>query len=151
MAQKGYDEAVEQITALVKGYVSKKIPEDAYNIALPDLEKQKYKYKKILDATDEKIKEWTNKSERAFNFALTAKKRFDNGGLETKNEILRNLGTNVVIKDLQITLEIDAPLIVIKEAKPKFEKAMRTLEPMEWLTDKEEMKVLMSKNPIWGG
>ncbi len=150
MAEKGYDETVEQITELVKGYVAKKIPEDAYNLALPDLEKQKDKYKKILDATDERIKEWTNKAERAFNFALTAKKRFDEGGLETKNEILRNLGTNVVIRDLQISLDVDAPLIVIQKAKPKFEQALRTLEPLKWSTDKEEMKILMLKNPIWG-
>ncbi|MFH1544104.1 MAG: recombinase family protein [Patescibacteria group bacterium] len=151
MAQKGYDEAVEQITELVKGYVAKRIPEDAYNATLPDLEKQKKKYKKILDTTDKRIKEWTNKAERAFNFALTAKKRFEKGDLETKNEILRNLGTNIVIKDLNISLEIDAPLIVIKKAKPKFEKAMQTLEPLKWSENKEEMKVLMSQNPIWGG
>lgn len=100
--------------------------------------------------TDERIKEWTNKAERAFNFALTAKKRFDEGGLETKNEILRNLGTNVVIRDLQISLDVDAPLIVIQKAKPKFEQALRTLEPLKWSTDKEEMKILMLKNPIWG-
>lgn len=150
MAQKGYDEAVEQITELVKGYVAKKIPEDAYNATLADLEKQKKKYKKILDATDESIKDWTNKAEKAFNFAVTAKQRFEDGGLDTKNEILRNLGTNVVIKDLEISLEVDAPLIVMKKAKPKFEQAMRTLEPLKWSTDKEEMKILMSKNPIWG-
>jgi len=38
----------------------------------------------------------------------------------------------------------------MKEAKPKFEQAMRTLEPLKWATDKEEIQVLMSKNPIWG-
>lgn len=56
-----------------------------------------------------------------------------------------------MIKDLKISLEVDAPLIVIKKAKPKFEQAIQILEPLKWDTDKEEMKVLMSKNPIWGG
>ncbi len=150
MAQEGYDEAVEQITTLVKGYIGNKIPEDAYKATLVDLEKQKGKYKKILDATDERIKDWTNKAEHAFNFAHTAKKRFDEGGVGTKNEILRNLGTNIVIKDLQISLEVNAPLMVIKEIKPKFEQTMRTLEPLKWTENKEEMKILMTKNPIWG-
>lgn len=151
IAQKGYDEAVKQITDLVKGYVAKRIPEDAYDVTLHDLEKQKKKYKKLLDATDESIKDWTNKAEDAFNFALTAKKRFEKGELDTKNEILRNLGTNIVIEDLKVSIQVDAPLLVIKEAIPKFEEAMKTLEPLNWAEDKEEMKVLMSKNLIWGG
>lgn len=151
MAQKGYDEAVEQLTELVKGLLSKRIPEDAYDATLADLEKERDKYKKILDATNERIKDWTTKAKKAFTFAKTAKARFDEGGLQTKNEILRNLGTNVVIKDLQISLEVDAPLMIIEEAKPKFEQAMQTLEPLKWAENKEEMKVLMSNNPIWGG
>ena len=151
MAQKGYDEAIVQITDLVKGLLAKRIPEDIYDTTLADLEKDRDKYKKILDATDERIKDWTTKAKKAFTFAKTAKTRFEEGGLQTKNEILRNLGTNVVITDLKISLEVDAPLMIIKEAKPKFEQAMRTLEPLKWAESKEEMKVLMSENPIWGG
>jgi DNA invertase Pin-like site-specific DNA recombinase len=151
VAQKGYDEAVGQINQLVKGYVAGKIPEEAYNATLEDLKKDQRKYKNILDNTDERINEWVKSTQEAVHFAKTAKSKFEKAkDLHTKNEILLGLGTNVIIQDLKISLDVQKPLIVMKDVQPKFDEAMKTLEPLNYQTDKEEMQVLMSKNPIWG-
>lgn len=151
VAQKGYDGALEQINELVKGYVAKKIPEEAYNSTLGTLEAEKRKYKDILDNADERVTEWVRDTKKAVDFAKTARERFENAeDLQTKNEILSGLGTNIVIKDLQISLDIEKPLIVIKEAHPKFQEALESLEPLNWKEDKEKVKVLLSENPTWG-
>ena len=151
IARKGYDEAVAQINKLVKEYSSEKVPEEAYQENLKDFMKSKKKCKKIIDNADERIAEWIDKSKKAFDFAHEAQKKFEKGGLATKNEILNNLGVNIIIKDLQVSLEIDKPLLIIKKARPKFDEAMKSLEPLKAHTSKEEMKVLLSKNPIMGG
>ncbi|MEI7579019.1 MAG: zinc ribbon domain-containing protein [bacterium] len=151
IAQKGYDETVCQIDDLVKKYISKKIPEHAYDTNLKDFTKQKRKYKKILDNTDERIIEWTKQAKKSFKFAYEAKQKFEDGDLPTKNTILLNLGANIVIKDLQLSVKIDKPLIIIKKKEPLFNRAMKSFEPLKSTTSKEEMLVLMSKSPIMGG
>lgn len=151
VAQSGYDEAIEQIHNLVKGYTSGRIPEEAYDSNLEDLEKQKKKYKKILDNTDEHIAEWAEQAKKSFKFAHEAKQKFEDGDLPVKNDILLNLGVNLVIKDLQLSVDIDKPLQIIMKARPKFEQAMQSLEPSDNVTSKEEMQVLLSKNLIMGG
>lgn len=150
VAQRGYDEAVAQIDELVKAYITKKIPEHAYDANLKELEKQQKKFKKMLDNIDQRISEWTQQTKKSVEFAHTAKQRFEKGDLPAKNGILLNLGANIVIKDLQVTVEVDKPLLIIKKAMPKFEEAMQRLEPQERPTTREEMKVLASKNIIMG-
>lgn len=67
-----------------------------------------------------------------------------------KNDILLNLGANIVIKDLQLSVDIDKPLLIIKKAKSEFEQAIQSLEPSDNVTSQGEVQVLLSKNPIMG-
>lgn len=151
MARTGYDDSLEKINNLVKGYyVDKKIPEEAYNTNLQALEKQKAKYKKILDGADERIDEWIAKTEKVFNFANTAKERFEHGDLSIKNSILFNLGVNVVIKDRKVSIDIDKPLRIIQKAKPQMKSILDSLEPQGKPISIEDAKILLSKNVIWG-
>lgn len=151
MARTGYDDSLEKINNLVKGYyVDKKIPEEAYNTNLQALETQKAKYKKILDGADERVDEWIAKTEKVFNFAITAKERFEHGDLSIKNSILFNLGVNVVIKDRRVSIDIDKPLKIIQKAKPQMKSILDSLEPQGKPVSMEDVKILLSKNVKWG-
>jgi len=151
-AQEKYDLVVDQINELVKGYVAKVIPENAYNTNLKELQKEQKKYKRILDNTDESIYEWTDNVRKAVHFSKTAKDRFGKAtDIHTKNDIMLGLGTNFVIKDKRVSLEIERPLIIVKEASDKFDEELQRLEPLKWMEDREEMKTSMAKNPVWGG
>jgi len=145
-----YDEITQKIDELVKGWLDKKVPEGAYKRNLELLEKDQSKYKSLLDNSHERTKEWIKKAENVFNFANDAKFVFEHGGLTEKNNILMNLGANIVIKDLKINLEIDKPLIILRESKPFLEKAIPRFEPEKSLVNKENMKVYMSQSTEWG-
>ncbi len=149
-AQKGYDEALEQIHNLVKGYSSGKIPEEAYDSNLAEFNKSKAKYKKILDNTDERIAEWTEQAKKSFKFAHEAKQKFEDGDLTVKNDIFLNLGANIVIKDLHLSVDIDKPLLIIKKAKSKFEKLESTFSPVNTLNGGENIEILSSKKIMMG-
>lgn len=150
LSQQGYNETVEKINDLVRAYIDKKVPEDAYTTNLKELEKQRSKYKKLIDNTDERISEWIEKTEKVFNFAHDAKSEFERGDLSIKNSILFNLGTNIVIKDLKVSIEVGKPLKIIQKSKPEMVSILETLEPHGKPMSKEEAKILLSKNITWG-
>lgn len=152
VAKAGYDEAVSQLNELVKLYLAKKVPEEAYTATIASLQKDKNKYKKILDNTDQRIDEWILRTKKAVEFAHDAKNRFDKSeDLTEKNDILLNLGANVVIKDLTLSIEIDKPLEIVREGKQKFEQVLKTFEPQTRSLSGKEMQVFLAKNTIMGG
>lgn len=48
--------------------------------------------------------------EQAFNFAKTARERFETGDDTVKREILAALGTNWTLKDTKVSVRIEEPL-----------------------------------------
>ncbi len=46
-----------------------------------------------------------------FNFAETAKYRFENGTSEEKRKILSSLGSNLYLKDGKLCVDIEKPLL----------------------------------------
>ena len=72
-------------------------------------------------------------TERAFTFACYAGYWFEHGTIEQKNTILKTIGSNFILKDRKLSLELKNPWLTIqedyKESKPKKER----LEPSETL------------------
>ncbi|GAH53991.1 unnamed protein product, partial [marine sediment metagenome] len=101
------------------------------------LERERLKEKlKDVSHSAEKQPELT---ERAFTFACYAIYWFDHGTLEQKNTILKTIGSNFILKDRKLSLELKNPWLFLtedfKESKPKEE----TLEPSERLDSSDLM------------
>lgn len=150
IAQKGYTDSLEHINNLVREYIAKKIPEESYNQILSEFTMEKDKFKNILDNVDDNIQDWTDKAKTVFNFARDAKEMFENGNVKTKTNILRSIGANITIKDLKISIDIQEPLIVIKNSKEMFNKIREELEPQKRMNVNEKVVFSASKNIRWG-
>jgi len=58
---------------------------------------------------------WLELSETAFNFACHAKYWFENGNLEEKNRILQTIGSNFILKDRRLSIELKKPWLMIRK------------------------------------
>lgn len=81
----------------------------------------------------------------------TAKMEFETGDIQKKNSILNDLGANIVIKDLKVSIDILEPLRIIKKGEQKFAKVYRDLEPLENQLGRDKSYIFESNNIRWGG
>lgn len=119
---KNFDRKQEEIDALLTSYSS---PENKnHDFIEPEeylAKKKKLKQeKKIIEA---KIKDNAGQSdihtkavEEKFNFAVTARKKFENGSPVEKTDIITDLGSNLILKDGIITIQQEYPWLFIQRA-----------------------------------
>ncbi|GAG09273.1 unnamed protein product [marine sediment metagenome] len=98
-----------------------------------DLFKEKEKLKEKIGDADHRADKWLELSERAFNFACYAEYWFENGKLEDKNTILRTIGSNFMLKDRRLFVELKNPWLIIKRGVENVELQKGRFEPSETL------------------
>jgi len=72
-------------------------------------------------------------TERAFTFACYVSYWFDNGTIEQKNTILKTIGSNFILKDRKLSLELKNPWLTIQEDFKDANAKKDRLEPSEIL------------------
>lgn len=85
--------------------------------------------KEQLEDTDGRATRWRELAERAFLFSREAKERFESGSLEDKREILVALGSNLVLKDKILRIQLQKPFDLIEEGLQALRSKNSPFEP----------------------
>ncbi len=131
--EKKYKDIQEQTNGLTEMRIKKLLEDEEYleykNKFLLERERVKEKLEDINHSAEKQLK----LTERAFTFACYAGYWFEHGTIEQKNTILKTIGSNFILKDRKLSLELKNPWLTIQEdfknSKPKKER----LEPSETL------------------
>ena len=85
-------------------------------------------------------------AEATFDFARTARMKFETGDYKVRTEIIRKLGLNLKLLDKKIWIKEDYPWLFIKKAKQELE-VLQTqgLEPEKCIEEYEKTGV---SNPV---
>lgn len=75
-----------------------------------------------LRGTEQRAEQNTEMHERAFNFAVNAKKRFETGDVVTKRDILLTLGQQLTLKDNKLLIEPNEWLAPLADGYSEVEK-----------------------------
>ena len=102
----------------------------------------------LLNDTDRRVERWLETAERTFDFACHAKHWFTNGTSQTKATILRTLGSNLILKDRKLVVELKKPLMAIKHVVEGVPQVRGMLEPAKFGLNKGDLEALYSKNPM---
>ncbi len=129
--QKEYNACLDRINGLVDMRANKEISADIFKDRINSLECEKKRIKRLIDESDEDIDNWMNKLKELFEFAETAKQKFDNGTTNDKRMILSFLGSNLLLKDRELTIELKKPLTCVKKMKPEISIIHNRLEPLK--------------------
>lgn len=87
-----------------------------------DFQKRKIALEESLKQESKEMDDWMELSERTFHFAQYARIWFENGNNETKKAILSCLGSNLIIKDQKLNVQLHPFFLSIYENKEKVEK-----------------------------
>ena len=127
-AEKGYNDIQTQLDRLLSSLAKGLIDEDEYSALKGKLKAERVKFKSTLDNAEQRADKWHEIGLDIFHFAKYAKDRFDNGTLEEKKHIFANLGSNYILKDKIISLDIKKPFIKIAEGMKTIRAAYPRLE-----------------------
>jgi site-specific DNA recombinase len=118
----------KQLNNLLLSYIS---PENADRTSISEAEYRSMKMKLLQDKeqletalkkqSEEKVK-WLVLSEKSFNVARYSRKWFAKGKPMTKREIFSSLGSNLLLKSQEISLELEFPFEVIKKKRKDVER-----------------------------
>lgn len=150
--QEAYNDCIKRIDNLVSLKIS---PQNSDGSILSDEEfknqkqpllKEKARLEEKLGDTGDRITKWLKLSEEAFDFATYAKYRFSKGTPDEKREIFASLGSNLVLKDRIVAVNLEKPLEHIQKLKTEEDKSWQMLEPLKKLDNSIQIEALWAKN-----
>jgi len=124
-----YLECQKKLDALTDLRIRGLLTDDEFGKKRADLLGEQLRLKEQLQDTDSRATHWRELTERAFLFAREAKERFESGTLEDKREILVALGSNLVLKDKILRIQLQKPFDLIKEGLRELRLEKSPFEP----------------------
>ena len=104
--QNAYAENQRKIDCLTDMRLKEMLTDEEYGAKKTALLSEQQSLKEKLGDTDQRSANWLERTEQSFDFAVTAKSRFESGSLDDKRHILASLGTQMTLHDKQLRLEL---------------------------------------------
>ncbi len=83
------------------------------------LTEEKQRFEQLIVDNNHRFDTWLDNAEKLFTFAETAKKRFEPGNLVAKREILACLGSNLILLDRELNIQLQEPLSIFTKYSPE--------------------------------
>ena len=113
--------------------------------------KQKAALEDDVRAQGKTIEDWLMLSEKTFNFACYARAHFNNGTMETKRAVLSALGSNLVINDRKISIELHPFYKIIFDNVDAVERELIKVRTSESSINKRDILEILAKCPALRG
>ena len=146
-----YLECQKKLDALTDLRIRGLLTDDEYAKKREGLLGEQLRLKEQLEDTDGRATRWRELTERAFLFSREAKERFETGTLEDKREILVALGSNLVLRDKKLRIQLEKPLLFIQESLPALRSEKRPFEPLETCLPIHKNDGREAVIPVWCG
>lgn len=109
-------------------------------------EKDKVAYQ--LSQTDPNSTEWAEIAKDSFEFALTARERFEIGGSEDKKVIFKGVGSNPILLDQKLQFQLQYLFLKYKKGIKETKAEISRLEPKNSSSDQAKLKNYL-KSSLW--
>lgn len=83
----------------------------------------------LLRDAGHRVDQWLRSSEEVFEFACTARTRFENGDAKTKKQILAAIGSNLSLKNKKLCIEARKPFFMLEKSSLASEDENGAIEP----------------------
>jgi len=155
--RKAYDSCLKKLDNLFQLKIS---PLNTNGDLLSDVEyaqrktellKEKTRLEEVLNDTSDRVERWLDMAEETFGLACYARNWFARGSPEEKGSILQAIGSNLILKDKKLHIQLKKPLIPIGKVIERVPQTKAGFEPKKNGLNERELEQLYSKNPIVRG
>ncbi|GEM_PF-2554044 len=127
--QELYNSTQKQIDDLLDMRLRKFITDEEYQKKKELLLLEKNEINNKLQNTERRADDWLDLCEKTFEFATYAHIWFKEGTNEQKRSILHALGSNLIIKDEILLLQLRKPFAILMGMKEKYQILLDMIEP----------------------
>lgn len=155
--QQAYDDCVKRLDNLVKLKISTSnsdgslLSDDEFRNQKESILEEKRKLEINMGNTGQRIEQWVEAAETAFDFAIHARYKFATGTLGDKREILSTIGSNLVLEGKKLRLDLQKPYYFFKEVVFVEPTTSREFEPDNRTVVKAQLEASWAKNPFMQG
>ncbi|MBT6228676.1 MAG: recombinase family protein [Candidatus Scalindua sp.] len=149
--QKRLDTCKRKLNSLFEMRINDEMDASEYMQRKEKLAEEKQRFEQLIADNNHRFDTWLDNAEKLFSFAETAKKRFESGNLVVKREILACLGSNLILLDRKLSIQLQEPLSIFTKYSPELKVLHNRLEPLQDKSEQEVMEVISTGNEIWGG
>jgi len=152
--QKAYEQCQKKLSNLLELRLSplntdgNLLSDEEYAERKAELIKEKVRLEEILREGNKRIDCWLETAEKTFDFACHARYWFKNGTPEEKSQILQALGSNLILKDKKLEIELKKPFQIISDVLKGVERIKPSFEPEKRHENKFKLDETYSKSPI---
>jgi hypothetical protein len=146
--RENYDKVLKRIDNLISMRAGGEITDEEFKKSKNLFLEEKHRLDMLMEDATNRVDDWLNQAEKYFDFARTAKITFDNTtSLQVKKSVLMFLGSNLTLKDKKLNVELEKPLMLMKEASREVKEMQDRLEPLKNGFVKVDLRDLYSQNP----
>lgn len=138
-----------QLNRLIDLRINNQITDAIFDLKKIQLEDKKKELQEKLDDTNNNSDKWKQKVESILDFAHHAAKKFKTGTRDEKRQILLNIGSNLVLDNKKIRIQLHNHYQLLSEQEKWSEKFSNWIEPQEYTDILTQFPNLRPANPIW--
>lgn len=149
--QQEWEVTRNKIDKLVDLMLSGVVTEKEGAVKKQKLEDEKNRLFNQITKIDKHATEWTDLTIQTFRLVQSAQEKFNNGTNEQRKTILRVIGSNLIIRDRTISIELRKPFEYIQTVAATIKDKNERLEPIELPVILGKEAFLGSTFMVWGG
>jgi site-specific DNA recombinase len=146
--QKAYKACLAKIDGLTDMRAGGEIESDEFIRRREPLLEEKVRLEKQFEGTGRRVDAWMKTGDEMFTFIERAVQRFSHGTLEDRRSILAALGSNLLIKDKILSIDIENCLFPIQTISSSVREIKERLEPINTLEKQEQFEQICSNSPV---
>ena len=108
---------------------------------------EKKKLDDLFGETSKRVDRWLDTADEMLTFIENAKDKFETGTMETRRSILSTLGSDLILKDKILSIDIEKSLFPLKRVTKDVYAIKERLEPLNTIEKQKEFDALCEKNP----
>ena len=109
---------------------------------------RKQSLENALKKTGKDVSSWIETGDEMLTFIEQAKAKFKNGGRETKRGILSSLGSNLLLFNKKLNINLEESLLPMENVATEAREIQKRLEPLGTSVNQGDFDALCDKNPI---
>ena len=147
--QKNYEICVRKLDTLIDMRAMGEITDEEFNKKKSSVTQEKARLQELLNDTDNRVDSWLDVAHRVIRFSEDAKEAFENKGILAKKMLLAGLGSNLLLKDKILGIDVQNALLPMQFVSSGVNSKNDTFEPPKIGLNKEKSRAFGSANPTW--
>jgi|Deesub1362A_J573_1020465.scaffolds.fasta_scaffold01043_6 DNA invertase Pin-like site-specific DNA recombinase len=124
------------------------ISDEEYARKKAELMREKARLEEAMEKLKNQGDRWLGVVEKTFGFACHARHWFKNGTPEEKTQILRSLGSNLILKDRKLEIELKKPFRWIAKVSSGCPEVKEVIEPKKSQKNQGDLERIYASSPM---